>query len=47
MDDALPDRLAVEYLFEVQGVDQRGRSAVLAFNRLFELARADFHARFS
>jgi hypothetical protein len=34
MDDAFPDRLAVEDLFDGLGTDQRGLPAVLVFNGL-------------
>lgn len=43
MDNAFPDRLPLEDLFDGQRVDQRGRSAMLGFDCLFELVRTDFH----
>ena len=41
--NAFPDGLALENLFDGQCVDQRGLSAVLAFNRSLELVDAHFH----
>ncbi|MGQ0531396.1 MAG: hypothetical protein ACT4OF_01725 [Caulobacteraceae bacterium] len=43
MDDALPDRLALELLAHRHGLDECRPAAVLAFDRFAELVLADFH----
>jgi hypothetical protein len=43
MDDAFPDRLPLENLFDGQLGEQRGRSAVLGLNGFFKLVNDHIH----